>query len=76
VTLQRGVIGGAATTADGIAGTRLGNADAWRPLCESSPVGDWQLSFGPEANSLFASGSLEDILLVVGWSGQAPIWPS
>ncbi|MGR6320247.1 hypothetical protein Q2K19_24630 [Micromonospora soli] len=75
VTLRRGVAGGTATTADGTAGTRRGNAPAWLPLCGTSPVGDWQLSFGPDADALFAAG-LDDILLVIGWAGQAPVWPA
>jgi hypothetical protein len=75
VTLRRGAAGGTATTTAATAGTRRGNAPAWLPLCGTSPVGDWQLSFGPDADALFAAG-LDDILLVIGWGGQAPVWPA
>ncbi|MHC3469376.1 Tc toxin subunit A-related protein [Streptomyces sp. 7R007] len=74
VTLTRGGAGGAATATGGIAGTRRGNATAWLPLCGSAPAGDWRLGFGPDAAALFASGALDDITLVIGWIGQAPVW--
>ncbi|MFG1809549.1 hypothetical protein [Streptomyces sp. NPDC049040] len=76
VTLNRGAAGGAATTAGGFAGTRRGNAPAWVPLCEGSPAGEWRLGFGAGADALFASGDLDDILIVVGWNGLAPAWTS
>ncbi|MFC0541848.1 Tc toxin subunit A-related protein [Kutzneria chonburiensis] len=75
VSLHRGAAGGDATTADGIASVRRGNAAAWNPLCGSSPTGDWVLSFGADARALFASGGLDDIVLVISWTGQAPAWP-
>ncbi|MER5430166.1 neuraminidase-like domain-containing protein [Streptomyces sp. NPDC002588] len=74
VTLTRGTAGGAATATNGIASTRRGNAAAWIPLCGPGPAGDWQLTFGSDAAPLFASGDLDDIILVVSWTGQAPIW--
>ncbi|MEV0220414.1 neuraminidase-like domain-containing protein [Streptomyces sp. NPDC050704] len=74
VTLTRGTAAGAATATNGIAGTRRGNAAAWVPLCGPSPVGDWQITFGSDAAALFASGELDDIVLVVSWTGQSPLW--
>ncbi|MFF2627073.1 LamG-like jellyroll fold domain-containing protein [Kitasatospora griseola] len=74
VTLTRGALGGDAQTYQGVASTRRGNAAAWTALCGQPPAGDWQLAFGPEADELFDSGRLDDILLVVGWIGQAPRW--
>ncbi|MBK6012829.1 hypothetical protein JHN45_16930 [Streptomyces sp. MBT53] len=74
VTLTHGQTGGTATTTNGIASTRRGNATAWTPLCGSSPTGTWQLSFGSDAAALFASGALDDIVLVISWTGQAPTW--
>jgi hypothetical protein len=74
VTLRRGTAGGAATTTDGIASTRRGNAAAWSALYGTSLTGDWQLTFGNDATALFASGGLDDVLLVISWTGQAPAW--
>jgi hypothetical protein len=74
VTLRHGTAGGTATTTNGVAGTRRGNAAAWLPLVGTGPVGDWQLSFGADAHPLFASGQLDDILLVVSWAGKGPAW--
>ena len=74
VSLRRGPSGGDATATNGIASIRRGNAAAWSALCGTSPSGDWQLSFGADAAALFSSGSLDDVLLVVSWTGQAPAW--
>jgi hypothetical protein len=73
LTLRRGTVGGDALTRDGIASTRRGAA-AWVPLVGPSPAGDWQLGFGADADALFSSGALEDIVLVVGWAGRSPAW--
>jgi hypothetical protein len=74
VSLHRGTAGGEATTSDGIASTRRGNAASWSALYGTPPAGDWQLSFGSDAAALFASGALDDILLIISWTGQAPAW--
>lgn len=74
VTLTRGAAGGPATTTDGIASTRRGNASAWVPLCGTGPSGDWRLSFGPEAAALFTEQVLDDVVFVVSWTGQGPAW--
>jgi hypothetical protein len=74
VSLRRGTAGGEATATDGIASTRRGNAPAWVGLVGASPVGDWQLHLGAGADALFGSGALDDVLLVVGWTGQGPAW--
>jgi hypothetical protein len=74
VSLHRAGAGGAATATNAIASTRRGNAASWSALYGSSPVGDWQLSFGSDAAPLLASGELDDVLLVVSWTGQAPQW--
>jgi hypothetical protein len=74
VTLRQAGAGGDATATAGTASTRRGNAGAWTPLVGRAPTGDWQLGFGPDAAALFASGQLDDVLLVLGWSGQAPAW--
>jgi hypothetical protein len=76
VSLHRGTAGGEATTSDGIASTRHGNAASWNALYGTTPAGDWQLSFGSDAAALFAPGGLDDILLIISWTGQAPAWAS
>jgi hypothetical protein len=76
VSLHRGTAGGQATTTGGIASTRRGNAASWSALYGTTPAGDWQLSFGSDAAALFASGALDDILLIISWTGQAPAWAS
>jgi hypothetical protein len=73
LTVRRGTVGGDVLTAGGIASTRRGAA-AWVPLIGPSPAGDWQLGFGADADPLFASGALEDVVLVVGWAGRSPAW--
>jgi hypothetical protein len=73
LTLRRGTVGGDALTAGGIASTRRGAA-AWVPLVGPSPAGDWQLGFTADADPLFASGALEDVVLVVSWAGRSPAW--
>ena len=32
------------------------------------------LGLAADADALFASGALEDLILVVGWAGRAPAW--
>ncbi|MFI9581331.1 hypothetical protein ACIHCQ_05695 [Streptomyces sp. NPDC052236] len=74
ISLRHGAAGGTATATNGIASTRRGNATAWTSFLGTSPAGDWQLSFGSEASALFDSGALDDILLVLSWTGQGPAW--
>jgi hypothetical protein len=74
VTLNRGAAGGAATTFGGIASTRRGNAAAWTGLYGPNPAGDWQLTFGADAAALLDAEALDDIVLVISWTGQAPAW--
>jgi hypothetical protein len=76
VSLHRGTAGGDAAATDGIASTRRGNAASWSALYGASPAGDWQLAFGSDAAALFDSGGLDDILLIISWTGQAPLWAS
>ncbi|MCZ4123094.1 neuraminidase-like domain-containing protein [Streptomyces sp. H39-S7] len=76
VSLRRATAGGNATTTDGTASTRRGNAASWVRLYGTSPRGEWQLGFGEDAAALFESGKLDDIQFVVSWTGQAPAWAS
>jgi Tc toxin complex TcA C-terminal TcB-binding domain len=73
VTLHRGTAGGEALTTGGMAGTRRG-AEAWLPLVGLSPAGDWQLGFTADADPLFEAGALQDVVLVVSWTGRSPAW--
>jgi hypothetical protein len=81
VTLSHGTASGTATTdSGGVASTRRA-ADAWKPLTladgnTTSPTGDWTLSFDASADSLFQQGVLNDLLLIISWTGQAPAWPT
>jgi hypothetical protein len=71
VNLTQAGTGGDATATNGIASTRRGNASAWLPTIGNSPAGDWQLTVGPDT---FRAGDLDDILLVISWTGQSPAW--
>jgi hypothetical protein len=73
VTLHRDTAGGEALATAAVASTRRGAA-AWLPLVGPSPAGDWQLGFKPDADPLFESGGLDDVVLVVSWTGHAPAW--
>ncbi len=74
ISLSRGATGGTATATNGIAGTRRGNATAWTGFLGAGPAGDWHLGFDAGAGALFDSGTLDDILLVLSWTGEAPAW--
>ncbi|MBO0868514.1 MAG: hypothetical protein J2P15_08105 [Micromonosporaceae bacterium] len=62
------------TDATGTASTRRGAG--WNAFIGRNPAGDWQLSLDASADPLFASGGLDDVLFVIGWTGTAPVWPS
>jgi hypothetical protein len=69
-----GTGGAAKTSLDGVASSRT-TATAWVPMAGKEPVGEWTLAFpdDEETRDLFA-GTLEDIVLVVSFSGEAPPW--
>ena len=73
-----GTFGGAATTNDGLISTRSGNAGGWMAMIGQSPVGDWELTLPDTAavRSLFATGMIDDIALVVTYAGRLPAWPA
>lgn len=76
---QTTAVGGpASSTGDGIVSTRMGNAPAWIPALDRSPFGEWTLSF-PEpvaVGDLLAEEVISDIVLVLGYSGRTPAWPT
>ena len=48
------------------------------PLIGKSPVGEWELALpnSPAMRALFAGETVEDVMLVVTYSGRLPPWPS
>ena len=42
-----------------------------------SPAGDWELALPDteEMRGQFRDGKIEDIMLVIGYSGRTPPWP-
>jgi hypothetical protein len=75
---ETGFVGGAGLTDQGLISTRRGNAGSWLAMIGKSPVGDWQLALPDNARSraLFSEDQVQDILLVVTYSGRLPEWPS
>ena len=71
-------VGGPATSIDGIISTRRGNAASWTAMIGRSPVGQWELALPntEEVRGRFRNEEIEEILLVVTYSGSTPPWPS
>ncbi|WP_027343086.1 Tc toxin subunit A-related protein [Hamadaea tsunoensis] len=67
VTVRRATGGGDAVTTKGYASSRLANAPAWTGLVGTSPAGDWTITVP-------AGVALDDVLLILGWSGRGPAW--
>jgi hypothetical protein len=84
VSLTVAAVGGAAASIDGTISIRRGNASAWVPMVGRSPVGNWTLvlpdnpdtSSGPGTRTLFQTGAIQDILLVITYTGKLPAWTS
>ena len=68
-------VGGSAISVDGLVSTRVGNAGAWFPILGREPMGTWQLVFPDTFQTRKDLLKLEDILLVITYSGRAPEWP-
>jgi hypothetical protein len=70
-----GRVGGSATTIDGMINTRT-NGSSWAVMQGLPPIGEWELSLptNGEMRKRFADGSIEDILLVITYSGRTPKW--
>jgi Tc toxin complex TcA C-terminal TcB-binding domain len=75
---EPGIVGGSATSIDGIISTRRGNAGSWTAMVGKSPAGEWELALPntDEMKSLFKNEKIVDILLVITYSGRTPEWPS
>lgn len=70
--------GGEATSLDGIVSTRRANGSLWRTMMGKMPIGDWELALPdtPELRARFTDEEIEDILLVITYSGRTPPWPA
>jgi hypothetical protein len=73
-----GAIGGGATSSDGLMSTRAGNAGSWTAMVGTVPFGTWELAFpnSQEMKDRFSQELIDDILLVITYSGRAPEWPA
>ena len=76
-----GVVGGEATTSEGVISTRRGNAGSWISMLGKSPYGTWELSLnnnvsdGRTVQELLKNEEITDILFVITYSGNTPEWP-
>lgn len=71
------VTGQGTTSVDGIISTRRGNGTGWVNLLNKVPVGEWELAL-PNTEAIknrFRQGQIEDIMLVISYSGRTPAWP-
>jgi hypothetical protein len=76
VTLTHGGAGGAATSVDGVLSTRRGNAAAWAGIRALRVEGAWDLTLSADAVAVLDDAALADILLVIGYAGTRPRWPT
>lgn len=74
ITLLHGGYGGEARPVAGLISTRRGNAPAWTSIRGTTPAGDWILTLAEGASDLIDGGLLSDVLLVIGYEGQTPLW--
>jgi len=74
---NQGTIGGSATPIDGVVSTRRGNGGSWTAMIGKSPFGEWDLTLPDteEMKNRFKNEEIEDILLVITYSGRTPEWP-
>jgi hypothetical protein len=72
-----GRVGGSAVAYEGIISTRRSNGAGWMTMPGGSPVGMWELALPdePEIRAMFDRNEIEDIVLVITYSGELPAWP-
>jgi hypothetical protein len=72
-----GVSGGGAVSMDGVVSTRSGNGGSWIPMIGKAPFGEWELAFAPtaEIRNRFNNEEIQEVLLVIAYSGRPPEWP-
>jgi hypothetical protein len=75
-TLTHSGKGGAERGASGIISTRTANAPNWTQLRSQSPSGDWALTLDAATTALLAQRQLSDLLLIIGYRGRLPAWPT
>ncbi len=77
-TGSAGIVGGAATTVNGLASTRRSNASSWFAMLGKSPAGEWTLALEDvmAVRNLFKQELIEDILFVITFGGITPEWPN
>jgi hypothetical protein len=73
-----GLVGGGASSVDGIISTLKGNAGSWTAMIGKSLIGEWELALPNtrEVKNLFKNEDIEDILFVITYSGRTPEWPA
>lgn len=73
---KRQTVGGGAQPIDGVISTRRSNGASWAPMIGAPPIGDWTLTLASSAdlNEQITDGQLEDILLVISFTGLTPAW--
>ncbi|MGY6277948.1 hypothetical protein [Methylomonas sp. MgM2] len=71
---NQGTVGGSVTPIDGIISTRGGNGRSWTAMIGKSPSGEWELTLPDteEMKNRFKNEEIEDILLVITYSGRTP----
>jgi hypothetical protein len=67
--------GGTARTLGGAVSTRQGNGAGWSSMLGLPPVGQWSLTLPESAAALLQQNAVEDVMLVVTYSGRTPDWP-
>ena len=70
-----GAVGGAAQGDGGVLSTRLANAGSWTALLGRSPYGRWSLALDDGIGALLGNNEIQDIVLVITYSGELPAWP-
>jgi len=70
-------VGGGGTTIDGVISTRRGNGSAWTAMVGKVPFGTWEIALPNTEQTIgwFKDEQIEDILLVISYSGRSPAWP-
>jgi hypothetical protein len=73
-----GAVGDAATSVDVVISTHRGNVGSWTAMQGQSPAGEWELALPntEEMRNRFKKEEIEDILLVITYSGRTPAWPN
>jgi len=69
--------GGSTTPINNVISTRSGNVAGCSSLIGKKPEGTWQLSLEdyPEAMNMIRNNEIEDILLIITYSGEMLEWP-